>query len=180
MKLKSYFNPNRDTKLMHTVQIRLASDAAPAAPFVALGDLTHEPGDNASGMQRQSVSHAIYSHVQEQLYLQHELQDMQKIKLTFAGGYLPVNSFSVDRGITSVKPGEKITLQAKVFPAGATIDGFYLKSHNPAIVTITDKTNGKFEVVFKEDGEVILSLGIINSPFEELIPAEAWTVRKQA
>lgn len=180
MKLKSYFNPNRDSKLMHTVQIRLATDAAPAAPFITLGEVTHEPGDNASGMQKQSISHVIYSHVQEQLYLQHGLQDMQKIQLTNGGNYRPVVSFTVDRGVTSVKPGVVITLQAHVQPANATLDGFYLTSHNPAIVTITDKTNGKYEVVFKEDGEAILKLGIKNSGFEELIPTEAWTVRKQA
>ena len=179
MKLKSYFNPTRDANLNQVVEIRNTGDAAPASPFVLLGELVHEGGDNTSGMQKISINHAIYSHVQEQLYLKHKIQDMQKIKLTHGGTFKLVESFTVDRGQTSVKPGEKITLQAKVVPADATHDGFYVTSHNPELVTITDKTNGKFEVVFKGDGVAILTLGIIGTQFEVLIPTEAWTVVKQ-
>lgn len=87
MKLKSYFDPSRNSKLVQTVQIRMAEDDAPSSPFVLLGELNHEPGDNASGMQKQCISHAIYSHVQEQVYLKQGIQDMQRISITHAGTF---------------------------------------------------------------------------------------------
>lgn len=179
MKLKSYFNPNA-TNTVFTVQIRKAADAAPGAPFVLLGDLNHEVPDNASGMQGFSVSHAIYQHVQEQMYLQHGLQDMQRIKITTGGTFKLLESMYVSKTPLLVKPTEKITLSVKILPADATVDGYYAELENPTLGTVTDKTNGVFEIVMPADAQTIVKIGIKNTDLFELVPVEARTVVRQA
>ena len=97
MKLKSYFNPTRDARLVQTVEVRLAADAAPASPFVLLGDLIHEPvDDNLSGAQKHDVSHVIFQHVQEQVFLKHQIQDMQRIRITIGGAFKLLDRVFVD------------------------------------------------------------------------------------
>lgn len=179
MKLKSYFNPNAVDTIFN-VQIRLATDAAPAAPFVALGDLTHEPvNDNASGMQKLSISHVIYQHVQEQLYRQYKIQDIQRVKITNAAGYIPVTSFYVDKTNPVVKPGETVTLKAMVLPANATVDGFYISASNPALVSVAAGASAnEFVVTIPNEGDVILNIGVKNTQLFESIPVSAQTVTR--
>lgn len=173
MKLKSYYNPTRDALLRQVVQIRLASDAAPAAPFVLLGDLTHEPvDDNASGHQKQDISHVIFQHVQEQVYLKHQLQDMGKIRITTGGAFkLPTRMF-VSVGARVVDLADPVLIDVTVEPVAATIDGYFLTAENPALVTITTVSPGKYSVSFTGEGETILTVGITNTPFEQMIPIQ--------
>lgn len=176
MKLKSYFNPTT-----RVVEVRLLADAAPAAPFVVLGDLTHEEtNDNASGMQKHAISHVIYQHVQEALYKQHQVQDMQRITIKNAGAFRLLESLHVDAGQTSVKPTEKITIKITPVPANATVDGYYVIANDPSLVTITDKTGGVFEAVFASANNTILRVGVKNANFEQLIPIEALETVRQA
>lgn len=175
MKLKSFFDPTT-----RTVQVQLDTDLAPASPFVELGLLTHEEEDNASGMQLVPVSHAIYQHVQEQLYVKHGIQNMQIISIEPAGKFKLLESMHIDRGQTMVKPGENIVIKGTVFPEDATIDGFYCHAHNPALVTITEAPVGTFTVVFNGDGETILEVGLKNTQLRELVPVEARTIVRQA
>lgn len=180
MKLKSYFNPV-PVNTVFTVQIRLASDAAPAAPFVALGDVTHEPPtDNASGMQKQSLSHVIYQHVQEQVYLQKKLQDMQRINITNGGAFRLLKGMYVEKAATYIKPGEKVTLKVKVEPANATVDGYFAEVEDDQLGTVEDKTNGVFEITMPNEGITIVKIGIKNTDLYELVPIEARTVERQA
>lgn len=182
MKLKSYFNPNRDANLTQEVQIRMAADAAPAAPFVLLGDLTHEAGDNAGGMQKTNVNHAIYSHVQEQLYLKYGIQDMQKIRLTHAGTFVLPTGFSISHTNTYVKPDEVIKVDFAILPANATKDGYFMVIENPSLITVVKNggTDGKWEVKFKGDGETILTFGVVNNPtLATMLPIQAWTTTRK-
>lgn len=182
MKLKSYFDPSRNSKLVQTVQIRMAADAAPSSPFELLGELNHEPGDNASGMQKQSISHAIYSHVQEQVYLKKGIQDMQRISITHAGTFVLPTGFNVSHTNTYVKPGDLIKVEFQLIPANATKDGYFLVAENPALVEITKdgKADGKWELKFKQDGETILSFGVVNNPvLASMLPIQAWTTTRK-
>lgn len=173
MKLKSYFSPTRDAHLIQTVEVRLAADPAPDSPFVLLGDLIHEPvDDNLSGAQKHSVSHVIFQHVQEQVFLKHQLQDMGKIRITTGGAFkLPTRMF-VSVGARVVDLADPILIDVTVEPVGATIDGYFITAENPALVTITTTTAGKYSVKFKGEGETILTVGIANSPFEQMIPIQ--------
>lgn len=180
MKLKSYFNPV-PVNTVFTVEVRLASDAAPGAPFVALGDLTHEPPtDNASGMQGQSLSHAIYQHVQEQVYLQKQLQDMQRIRITNGGAFRLLTGMYVSKGVTLVKPGETVTLSVKVEPANATVDGYVCTIEDKNLGTVEDMGDGVFEITMPNEGITIAKIGIKNTDLFELVPIEARTVVRQA
>ena len=182
MKLRSYFNPTRDSNLMQTAQIRLATDSAPAAPFVLLGDLTHEAQDNLSGAQKLPINHAIYSHVQELLYTKHGIQDMQKIKLTNAGTFVLPTGFSISHTNTYVKPGEVIKVDFAILPANATKDGYFMVIENPSLITVVKNggTDGKWEVKFKGDGETILTFGVVNNPtLAAMLPIQAWTTTRK-
>lgn len=181
MKLRSYFNPTRDSNLMQTVQIRLAADSAPAAPFVLLGDLTHEAQDNLSGAQKLPINHAIYSHVQELLYTKHGIQDMQKIKLTNAGTFVLPTGFLFNNTNTYVKPGDTIKLDFTILPANATKDGYYFKAENSDLIEVTRSgaTDGKWEFEFTGDGETIVEVGIVNSHFHTFLPVQAWTTPRK-
>lgn len=173
MKLKSYFNPTRDSRLAQTVQIRLAADAAPASPFVLLGTLTHEPvDDNLSGAQKHDISHVIFQHVQEQVFLQHQMQDMSKVRITSGGAFkLPTRMF-VSVGARVVDLADPVLIDVTVEPVAATIDGYFLTAENPALVTITTVSPGKYSVSFTGEGETILTVGIANTPFEQMIPIQ--------
>lgn len=163
MKLKSYFNPTRDSRLSQTVEVRLATDAAPNAPFVLLGDLIHEEGDNASGHQKHSVSHAIFAHVQEQVFLKHELQDMQRIRITTGGAFKLLNRIMVDPGVTRNYVGAEHTVTVTLDPTGATTNGVKFKFSNPSLVTVLANTgNGviKFKSLMK--GELLLEVTVDN------------------
>lgn len=170
MKLTSYFNPSTNV-----VQIRLASDAAPASPFVALGAVTHEPvNDNLSGAQKYSVSHVIFQHVQEQLYLKYKIQDMGIIRITTGGAFVLLQSFRVERTQPTVKPGGKVTVKAVVLPANATVDGYYVSADNPDLVTIAaGGSANEFVVTLPKEGDVLLTVGIKNTDLFETIPVSA-------
>lgn len=181
MKLKSYFNPTPDANLCLTVQIRNAADAAPGGGFTLLGDLTHEPpADNASGMQGRSVSHAVYQHVQEQVYLQKKIQDMQKIKITTGGTFKFLKGMYIEKGELLVKPGEDVVMTVKVEPADATIDGYFCEVENPALGTVVAGAAGKFTITMPQDGQTIVKIGLKNTDLYELVPIEARTVVRQA
>jgi hypothetical protein len=173
MKLKSYINLTKDSNLSVEVQVRLAADAAPAAPFVLLGTLTHEPvDDNLSGAQKHSVSHVIFQHVQEQVFLKHQLQDMGKIRITTGGAFkLPTRMF-VSVGARVVDLADPVLIDVTVEPVAATIDGYFLTAENPALVEITVVSPGKYSVSFTGEGETILTVGIANTPFEQMIPIQ--------
>lgn len=173
MKLKSYINLTKDSNLSVEVQVRLAADAAPAAPFVLLGTLTHEPvDDNLSGAQKHSVSHVIFQHVQEQVFLKHQLQDMGKIRITTGGAFkLPTRMF-VSVGARVVDLADPVLIDVTVEPVAATIDGYFLTAENPALVKITVVSPGKYSVSFTGEGETILTVGIANTPFEQMIPIQ--------
>ena len=160
MKLKSYYNPTRDALLRQVVQIRLASDAAPAAPFVLLGDLTHEPvDDNLSGAQKHDVSHAIFQHVQEQVYLKHQIQD----KL--------LERVYVDQSKNRLGVNEETTINVRLIPADATTDGVKFKVSNPDLVTVTaDTGNGTFKFRGNQKGEFFVRVRV--GMFEQNIPYE--------
>lgn len=174
MLLKSYYNPNT-----HEVRIRNQPDAAEAAPFVSLGNINHTVStDNANGMQNKSVSHVIYQHVQEQLYLQRGMQDMQIVKITPAGTFKLIESFNVNHSQPYVAPGETIKVTPIVLPADATKDGFYLVADNPDLVEIAAGTGpdvGSFIVTMKAAGQTILRCGVSNTNLREHIAVEAKT-----
>lgn len=167
MKLKSYYNPT-----IQTVQVRLAADAAPAAPYVALGDLIHEPvDDNASGMQKHDISHVLFQHVQEQLYLQHDLQDMQLITIIFGGNFKPLQRVYVDQGKNRLGYNEEATITVTLDPVDATNDGISFKVSNPDLVTVTANTgNGVFKFRGPNKGEFFVRVRVGN--FEQTIPFE--------
>lgn len=173
MKLKSYFNPTRDSKLVQTVQVRLAADLAPTAPYVELGALTHEPvDDNLSGAQLHSISHAIYQHVQEQVYLKHGVQDMQKIRIITGGAFVLPERMLASVSAQLVALATPITVKFSVDPVAATIDGYSLKAENPDLVTITPGAAGEYSVTFKQEGMTVLTGGIANTPFFQHIPIQ--------
>lgn len=181
MKLKSYFNPTPDADLNLTVQIRNAADAAPGGAFTLLGDINHEPPiDDASGMQKQSISHAIFQHVQEQVYLKKQIQDMQKIKITFGGTFKLLKGMYVEKGKNLIKPGETVELTVKIEPADATIDGYFCEVENPALGTVAAGAGGKFTITMPQDGQTIVKIGLKNTDLYELVPIEARTVVRQA
>lgn len=167
MKLKSYYNP-----AIQTVQVRMAADAAPAAPYVALGDLIHEPvDDNASGMQKHAISHVIYQHVQEQLYLQHDLQDMQLISIIFGGNYKPLQRVYVDQGQNRLGYNVENTITVTLDPVDATNDGVTFKVSNPDLVVVIANTgNGIFKFRGPNKGEFFVRVRVGN--FEQTIPFE--------
>lgn len=172
MKLKSYFNPTRDARLMQQVQVRLAADAAPGAPFVLLGDLIHEPvDDNLSGAQKHDISHVVFQHVQEQLYLQHDIQDMQRIGITFAGGFKPLLRVIVDQAANRLGYNEETTINVRLDPADATTDGIKFAVSNPALVVVTSDTgNGTFKFRAPSKGEFFVRIRV--NGFEQNIPYE--------
>lgn len=172
MKLKSYINLTRDTKLKQTVQIRLAADAAPASPFVLLGDIIHEPvDDNLSGAQLTDVSHVIFQHVQEQVYLKHQLQDMGLINITNGGTFKLVERVFVDQGKNRLGYNEEATIKVTVSPADATHDAITFKVSNPDLVTVTSDTgNGTFKFRGPSKGEFFVTVRM--NGFEQVIPYE--------
>lgn len=172
MKLKSYFNPTRDARLVQTVEVRLAADAAPASPFVLLGDLIHEPvDDNLSGAQKHSVSHVIFQHVQEQVFLKHKIQDMQRIRITIGGAFKLLDRVFVDQGQNRLGVNEETTISVRLFPADATTDGVHFSVSNPALVTVTaDTGNGTFKFRGNQKGEFFVRVRV--NGFEQNIPYE--------
>lgn len=172
MKLKSYFNPTHDSNLNQVVEVRLAADAAPASPFVALGNLTHEPvDDNLSGAQLHDVSHAIFQHVQEQLYVQKGIQDMQKIKITFGGGYKQLNRVLIDQAANRLGVNQQTTINVRLDPSDSTNDGITFKVSNPDLVTVVANTgNGTFTFFGKSKGEFFVRVRV--NGFEQNIPYE--------
>lgn len=172
MKLKSYFNPTRDAKLRQIVQVRLATDAAPAAPFVLLGDIIHEPvDDNASGMQKHDISHVIFQHVQEQVYLQHQLQDMGRINITVGGAFKLLERVYVDQSKNRLGVNEETTINVRLIPTDATTDGVKFQVSNPDLVTITANTgNGTFKFRGNQKGEFFVRVRV--GQFEQNIPYE--------
>lgn len=179
MKLKSYFNATT-----REAQVRLAADAAPAAPFVALGDVTHEPvDDNASGMQKHDISHILYQHIQERLYLQFGLQDMQIIKITYGGNFKVLQRVFVDQGINRLGYNVENTVTVTLDPVDATNDGITFTPSNPDLVTVVANTgNGVYTFKGPNKGEFFLRVRVgffeQNIPFEitdELEPAIAAT-----
>lgn len=171
MKLRSYFNPNADANMMRTVQIRLQSDAAPAAPFVLLGDINHEVPDNASGMQQQAVSHVIYQHVQELLYREQGIQDMQRIKLTHAGGFVLVQRVFVDRGDPRVGIGHTSTIKVTFEPANATHDPVQFMVSNPGLIEVISNT-GNGELTFKNLAKGELFIQVKTNGYSQNFPYE--------
>ncbi len=171
MKLRSYFNPTVDSDKMRTVQIRVQGDAAPAAPFVALGNINHEVPDNASGMQMVDVSHAIYNHVQEQLYRQHGIQDMQKIKLTHAGSFNLINRVIVNRGLTRLGIGHESTISVAFDPSNATHDAVKFTVSNPDLVDIVSNT-GDGTFTFRNKGKGELFVRVKTTGYEQSFPYE--------
>lgn len=167
MKLKSYFNPTT-----REAQVRLAADAAPAAPFVALGDVTHEPvDDNASGMQKHDISHVIYQHIQERLYLQFGLQDMQIIKITYGGNFKVLKRVYVDQGMNRLGYGIENTVTVTLDPLDATNDGITFTPSNPDLVTVVANTgNGVYKFKGANKGEFFLKVRV--GSFEQNIPFE--------
>lgn len=159
MKLRSYYSPTTDAKLNRVVQIQLQSDAAPAAPFVLLGDINHEEPDNANGMQRYSINHAIYQHVQEQLYRQHGIQDMQRVDITHAGGFVLIERVVVDTGNNHVAVGEETTITVSFVPANATHDPVQFTISNPELVEdVVDAGDGVLKFTNKSKGEVFVEV----------------------
>lgn len=167
MKLKSYFNPTT-----REAQVRLAADAAPAAPFVALGDVTHEPvDDNASGMQKHDISHVIYQHIQERLYLQFGLQDMQIIKITYGGNFKVLQRVFVDLGMNRLGYNVENTVTVTLDPVDATNDGITFTPSNPDLVTVVANTgNGVYTFKGPNKGAFFLKVRVNN--FEQNIPFE--------
>lgn len=172
MKLKSYYNPTRDARLTQTVQIRLAADAAPASPYVLLGDLIHEPvDDNLSGAQKHDVSHVIFQHVQEQVYLKHQIQDMEKIRITVGGNFKLLDRVFVDQSKNRLGVNEETTINVRLVPTDATNDGVHFEVSNPALVTVTaDTGNGTFKFRGNQKGEFFVRVRV--NGFEQNIPYE--------
>ena len=171
MKLKSYFNPTT-----YEAQVRMAADAAPAAPFVLLGDVTHEPNDdNASGMQKKNVSHVIFQHIQEQVYLKHNLQDMQAIKITYGGTAKPVTGFTVDPASFVLVVGKEATMTVKVAPAGALYDGIEIKPDNADLIEVVSNAAGVYKFKGKGMGQTWLRIRILGTGHEQRVPVRLIT-----
>lgn len=174
MKLKSYISNTAGLNQVREVRVVLAADASPGAGWTLLGDLIHEPvDDNASGMQKHDVSHVIYQHVQEQVYLKQGLQDMQRIKITFGGNFKPLVSVHVDQGENRLGIGKTATIKVTTVPANATHDGIVFAISNPELVdNIVNAGDGvlKFDSVGK--GEIFVRVRVKGSSFEQLIPFE--------
>lgn len=174
MKLKSYYSPTRDAKLKQTVQIRLAADAAPAAPFVALGDVIHEPvDDNLSGAQKTDISHVLFQHVQEQVYKQFGIQDMGLINIVYSGGFKVLNSVYVDQGANRLGLGIENTITVRLNPTDATTDGVVFNVDVPELVTVTANTgNGVFKFKGIKKGWVNIRVRVKGTQFEQIVPVE--------
>lgn len=174
MKLKSYFDPTRDARLIQTVEVRLAADPAPASPFVLLGDLIHEPvDDNLSGAQKHDVSHVIFQHVQEQVFLKHKLQDMQRIKIVNAGAFKLVDRVLVDQEANRLGINVPSTITVKTTPSDATTDGVVFTVSNPDLVDIVANTgNGVFTFKGKSKGEVFIHVHVKGTSFNQSFPYE--------
>ena len=171
MKLKSYYNP-----LTHEAQVRLATDAAADSPFVLLGTVTHEPNDdNASGMQKHNISHVIFQHIQEQLYLQKGLQDMQIVKITYGGAAKPVEYFTVDPAAFVLGVGVEATMTVKVWPEGALFDGYEIKPDNADLIEVVSNTAGVYKFKGKGMGQTWLRVRILGTGHEQRVPVRIVT-----
>jgi hypothetical protein len=172
MKLKSYIANAIGANQTYEVQVRLAADASPGASYTLLGDLIHEPvDDNASGMQKQDISHVVYQHVQEQIYLKRGLQDMQRIKITYGGNFKPLQRVFIDQGLNRRFIGEEQSVTVTLDPVGATTDGVKFQFSNPALVQVlADTGNGVITFKSLQKGELFLRVRVGN--IEQNIPFE--------
>lgn len=173
MKLKSYFNPTRDSNLMQDVQVRLAADAAPASPYVALGEIDHDiDDDNLSGAQNTNISHVVFQHVQEALYKQHGIQDMQRIRITFGGGYVALKRVLIDQGANRLGYNEETTITVSLDPVNATHDPITFEVSNPDLVEIlADDGDGVFTFRGPGKGEFFVTVRV-GEAYEQTFPYE--------
>lgn len=169
MQLRSFYNPTTST-----VALQRANDAVLGGEWEELGTVEHtETSDNLRGMQNTSTNHAVYSHIQEQLYLQYGIQDMQVIDIIYAGSLDPVERFWVTTSANTVRPQQEVTLKALVEPAGSNLDDFYVKASNPDLVDITTEAGGEFKVKFNGPGQVTVRIGIKNTNHRQEVSLEA-------
>lgn len=179
MELKSYFNPTPGADNRLTVDVRLSTDAAPSAPFILLGTVKHEePLDNLPGAQGTYRNHPIVSHIQERLYVQHGIQNMQNINIVYGGTYKPVSSVDIVHTSLVIKPGETIKFKIRILPEGAGLaSGSFLEASNPDFITIIKDgmTTGEWEIGLEEAGHTTVKIGIANTPMMESFTVEART-----
>ncbi len=178
MKLKSYLETNR-TGLRYKVIVQKAATAAPAG-YTVLGEINHEVPDNLRGMQALPINHVIFQHVQEQMYTQKGVQDMQSVLIDIGDDIKPVKSMYIEKSKLLVKPGEKITLKVIVDPVDALVDGYFCVAENETLAEVEDKTNGVFEITMPQVGQTLVKIGITNGNMFEWVPVEALEVERQA
>lgn len=167
MKLTAYFSASTNV-----VQVRLTTDAAPGGTFVKLVDIVHEPADDSlPGATQHDVSHVIYQHVRDALYLEHGVQNMQIIIITTGGGYVALERVFVDQGINRLGYNVENTVTVTLDPVNATNDGVKFSVSNPDLVEIlSDTGNGVFTFKAPNKGEFFLRVRV--GFFEQNIPFE--------
>lgn len=166
MKLRSYYNPTAKI-----AEVRLQADAAPAAPFVLLGDIIHEADDNASGMQKMAISHVIFQHVQEQLYLQYGEQNMQSVTITNGGTFVMIKRVLVNRDQNRVGIGHSNTISVTFDPVDASHDPVQFMVSNPDLIDIVSNT-GNGVLTFRNKGKGELFIKVRTTGYEQDFPYE--------
>lgn len=171
MKLKSYISNTAGANQVREVRVVLATDASPGAGWTLLGNITHEPvDDNASGHQKHDISHVIYQHVQEQVYLQLKLQDMQRINITHGGEFKLLERVLVDQGENRLGIGFEHTIKVSLVPTDATTDGVSFWVSQEGVIEEISHANGQFKFKTIAKGETTVRIRVGN--FEQVVPIE--------
>jgi len=166
MKLTAYYDA-----ATNAVQVRMTTDAAPGGAYVKLVDIVHEALDNLPGAEGRSISHRIYQHIQDALYLNHGVQNMQLITISTAGTYVALQRVFVDQGMNRLGYGIENTVTVTLDPANATNDGITFVVSNPDLVTVVANTgNGVFTFKGPNKGNVFIRVRV--NDFEQNIPVE--------
>lgn len=93
--------------------VRVQADAAaPGTDFVVLGKFTHPDPDSLGPF---AVSHAMYSHVQDIMYREAGIQDMQSLSIEWPG-YVAADFISGGPTSLTVEAGTEGTMEVYSFP----------------------------------------------------------------
>lgn len=167
MKLKAYYAatpvsvPEMGNRKMRRVIIQLAATAAPAVPFVVLGDVNHETPDNANGMQATPINHALVKHITELLYTKFGVQTSQDVYIYYHAGVLPLKSFSVDSGRNTLKVGQESTITVRLLPANAQLTSpLTIVPSRPDLVEIISNSGGVLKYKGKAMGDLVFNIKV--------------------
>lgn len=167
MKLKAYYSPTPvavvelGNRMLRRVVIQLAATAAPAAPFVLLGEINHETPDNANGMQGLHINHALSKHITELLYTKFGVQTTQDLYIYYHAGVLPLKSFSVDSGRNTLKVGQENTITVRLLPANAQLTSpLTIVPTRLDLVEVISNTGGALKYKAKAVGDLMFDISV--------------------